>query len=304
MKKTIGGIVAALGLLLAGCASVSAPSDLIFVHYSGGAATSKQFQNCLEPSTRSGFDPGDGYYGYPTRQISYEASSESGAERGRFTVVSDDNAELYVPIRITFQLDIKCETLRKMHEEIGSRYGAAIKEGDDPNDDGETSSADYPDGWVNLLNDVIGKPADATLDRIAQKYEWRDVWNNEEVRVEMEQELEDDIEAMVNEQAGGDFFTGFTVLVLKPDPVSTDLKNAVAAEQQAIAEANAAKQKAEADIATAEAQERLAKAQAEAKRAEIQGFGSIENYLLAKCIESPSCGNPFRDQFLYGGAPQ
>jgi hypothetical protein len=302
-NKTLAALVAAIAMLATGCATANSPSDLMGVHYSGGSVSSKEFKDCLEPSTRSGFDPGDGYYFYPTRQISYEASAEENAERGRFTVVSDDNAELYVPIRVTMQLDTNCDTLRKFHEEIGSRYAAYIRNGEDENDDGEWNSADYPDGWVNLLNDVVGKPLDATVDRIAQSYDWREVWNDEAVRVEMENEIEDSIEEMVNEQAGGDFFTDFTVLVNKPDPVDEGLKQAIADEQNAVAQANAAKAKAEADIATAEAQERLAKAKAEEKRAEIAGFGGIEDYLRYMCITTPACGNPFRDQFLYGGSP-
>jgi hypothetical protein len=294
VKKIVLGVLA---LVLTGCATANSPADLMGVHYSGGVVSSKSFIDCLEPSQRSGFDPGDGYYFYPTRQISYEASSESNAERSRFTVVSDDNAELYVPVRITFQLDTNCETLRKFHEEIGSRYAAYIENGDN-------TSADYPSGWVSLLNDVIGKPGDATLDRIAQQYKWRDVWNNEEVRVEMEQELEDEIEGMVNEQAGGDFFTDFTVLVNKPDPADPALKSAISDEQQAIAEANAAKQKAQAGVETARAEEAQARADAKRQQAVIRGYGGIQNYLYAQCIQVPSCGNPFRDQFLYGGQPE
>jgi len=298
-------------VLFSGCATTSAPADLKGVHYSGGSFSSKKYDNCIEPSSRD-FSPGDKYYYYPTRQISFEASESDSAERGRFKVVSSDSAELYVPIRLTFQLDTKCETLRKFHEEIGSRYNAAIQ--DDVTDDGETTSADYPGGWVDLLNDVIGKPLDNTLIRVAQEYSWREVWNDDAVRLEMQTEVRESIEELVNDQAGGDYFSDFTVLVQKPEPVDQALVNAIAAEQAGIAEARAARAKAEADAATAtakakadaltaESQERLAEAQAATKKAEIAGFGGIENYLRYTCITTSSCGNPYRDQFLYGGQP-
>lgn len=290
----------AVVLFATGCATTSAPADLKGVHYAGGSFSSKKFSNCIDPSSRD-FSPGDRYYYYPVRQISFEASESSNAERGRFKVVSDDSAELYVPVRLTFQLNTDCEVLRKFHEEIGARYDAAIQE--DVTDDGETTSADYPDGWVDLLNDVIGKPLDNTLIRVAQQYSWRDVWNDDAVRVEMQTEIRDSIEALVNEQAGGDYFSDYTVLVQKPEPVDPALVAAIAEEQAGIAQAKAQQAKAQADVATAEAQERLARAEAKAKEAEIAGYGGIENYLYANCIATPSCGNPFRNQFLYGGTP-
>ena len=300
MRMKILLALVAVVLFATGCATTSAPADLKGVHYAGGSFSSKKFSDCIDPSTRD-FSPGDRYYYYPVRQISFEASESDSAERGRFTVVSSDNAQLYVPVRLTFQLDTDCETLRKFHEEIGSRYNASIQ--DDVTDDGETTSADYPQGWVDLLNDVIGKPLDNTLVRVAQQYTWQEVWNDDAVRLEMQQELQSSIEDAVNAQAGGDFFSDFTVLVQKPDPVDDALVQAFAEKQANITKAEADTAKAKADKVTAEAQEALAQAQAKTKEAEIEGYGGIENYLLAKCIESPTCGNPFRNQYLYGGTP-
>ena len=264
--------------------------------------SAKKFIDCLEPSNRSGFDPGDGYYFYPTRQISYEASQEKNSERGRFTVVSDDNAELYVPIRVTMQLDTKCETLRKFHEEIGARYNAYIEDGND--------SSDYPQGWIDLLNDVVGKPLDATVDRVAQKYEWREVWNNEEVRVEMEDEIEKSIEGMVNAQSGGDFFTDFTVLVNKPDPVNPALKDAIANEQTKVADGQAREAEAKADKAVAEAQEAVKRAEAANKRAEIEGYrldGMTNKEALEAYLESLRIAaglNSEQPTYIVGGTRQ
>ena len=291
-----------VGFVLSSCATASAPADLMGVHYAGGAMSAKKFIDCLEPSNRSGFDPGDGYYFYPTRQISYEASQEKNSERGRFTVVSDDNAELYVPIRVTMQLDTKCETLRKFHEEIGARYNAYIEDWND--------SSDYPQGWIDLLNDVVGKPLDATVDRVAQKYEWREVWNNEEVRVEMEDEIEKSIEGMVNAQSGGDFFTDFTVLVNKPDPVNPALKDAIANEQTKVADGQAREAEAKADKAVAEAQEAVKRAEAANKRAEIEGYrldGMTNKEALEAYLESLRIAaglNSEQPTYIVGGTRQ
>jgi len=285
-----------LGVTLTGCATASTPPDLIALHYSGGIGSAKKFQGCLDPSSRSGFDPGDKYIGYPTRQVSYDATGGSGAESAAFTVVSKDNAELRVPVTVTFNLITTCDTLRKFHETLGARFAAGF--------DPSGTSADAPDGWRNLLNYVIGKPLDTTLDRVAQNYTWRQVWNDPQVKAALEKEVNANIDDLVARQAGGEFFENFNVLIMKPDPVDPGLKQSIADEQANIAQANAQTAKAKADEATAKAQERLARAQARTKEAEIRGFGGIDNYLRYQCITTPTCGNPFRDQFLYGGTPQ
>ena len=290
MKKA-ALIVAGLALPLAGCASANTGPDLMAVHYSGGTASAKKFVDCLNPSSRSGFDPGDKYAAYPTRQVSYDATGGEDSESQPFTIVSKDNAELRVPATVTFSLVTDCKTLRKMHETIGARYGAAF----DPN--GETSKP--PKGWTDMLNFVIGKPLDQVLDRTSQGQNWRALWNDPQVKAEVEKQANQQIQALVDRQAGGHFFEGFSVLIQKPDPVNDALKQAVAEEQAAVARANsksaeadAQKAQALADAARANAQIAVARAEAAKKRAEVDGFGGPENFLKHECITQASSGGP------------
>lgn len=286
MKKVaLGAAVAGLALTASGCATASTGPDMVAVHYQGGAVSAKKFIDCLDPSRRSGFDPGDSYYGYPTRQVSYDATGGDAAEATPFKVVSDDNAELTVPVTVTFKLKTDCETLRKMHETIGSRYAAYY------NPNGSTS--DDNAGWKRMLNFVIGKPLDTTLDRVAQQYRWRDIWNNPKVKNEMEQAVNESLDDLVARQAGGDFFEDFSVLVQTPDPVDDNLKKAIADEQASVARANSQEAQARADKAAAEAQEAVARAKAANNRAEIEGFmlrgmspkDAMEAYLRFQMIE-------------------
>lgn len=290
MKRLVLPLIA-VAVVFAGCATASTGPDLKAVHYSGGTLSAKKFKDCLDPSTRSGFDPGDKFYAYPTRQVSYDATGGKGSEAKPFTVVSKDNAELYVPATVTFSLDTDCNVLRKFHETIGARYNAYF-------DASGNSGDDNPD-WVKLLNYVIGKPLDTTLDRVAQNYTWREVWNDPAVKTQFEKEVNENIESLVNRQAGGDFFKDFTVLILKPDPKDPGLKQAIADEQNAVAQANAAKAKADADVKTANAQLLLQQAQAKAKQAEINGYGGIENYLKHEAIDSGL--NPFQPNYIVSG---
>lgn len=251
---------------LTGCASASTPPDMIALHYAGGDLSAKKFVDCLDPSSRSGYDPGDTYVGYPTRQVSFDATGSFGAESEAFSVVSQDNAEMRVPVTVTFRLKTDCDTLRKMHETIGSRYNAGF------DTDADSGTGQSNRGWVSMLRYVIGKPLDSALDRKAQQYGWRKLWNDPAVKTALERDVNGSIAALVARQAGGEFFDDFSVLIQKPDPTEAGLKDAIALEQVAVAKANAAEKQAAADVRAADAQVAVAKAKALSKRQEVEAY--------------------------------
>lgn len=304
MKHTKAWLVglAALAVTLTGCASASTPPDLEAVHYKGGPLSAKKFKDCLDPSSRSGFDPGDKFIGYPVRQVSYDATGGSDSEAPPFTVVSQDNAEMTVPATITFRLKADCPTLRRMHETIGARYNAGF--------DASGSSSDQNAGWVAMLNYVIGKPLDTALDRMAQQYKWRDLWNDPSVKTALEKQVNNSISRLVARQAGGDFFTDFSVLIQKPDPVADGLKQAVALEQTQVARSNAAKARADAQRAAAQAQVAVAKAEAARKQADINGFrlpgmsarDAVDSYIRNQMVRKGL--NPLQPTYLVSGTNQ
>lgn len=146
-----------------------------------------------------------------------------------------------------------------------------------------------------------------TLISIAQKYPWRDIWNDEKVRIEFQNALRDALPVASKARTDGNqYFANFQVTVMKPDPVDEGLKAAIIAEQKAIADAraaeakgvadaNAAKAKADADVKTAYAQTELARQQALQKQAEIAGYPTVDDYLRNKLIENG--GNPFQPTY-------
>lgn len=298
--RTLCALLVGLALLVTSCASASTGPDMVDVHYQGGTFSSKKFVDCVDPSTRTGFHPGDKYYGYPTRQISYDATGGKDSESSSFTVVSADNAEMRVPATVTFRLQTDCKTLRQFHERIGARYNAAF--------DGSGKSSDYPDGWITMLNFVIGKPLDQALDRAAQGYKWRELWNDPKVKQSVEKSVSENLATLVKRQADGDFFEDFSVLIQKPDPTNPALKDAVAEEQAAVAkadsraaEARAQELQANADAARARAEIAVAKADAEKRRAEVEGYGDPKTYRCVVMAEhNLNCDQPV---IIYGGTP-
>jgi hypothetical protein len=291
-RKAIAAIIlaGAAVLPLAAC-STSVPAGVTAVKVDDYfmIPTDPTVEGCINPETNE-FNPPGGFtsYLYPARQISYDANDDQDAEAPSTVVVSnrDAPAELRVPVTVTFDLTKDCEQLKQFHRDFGTKYQGWL------NDDGTVSQ-----GWKNLLNYVIGQPLKNTLVSIAQKYSWRDIWNDEKVRVEFQNALTATLPQVSKDRTNGvEYFTNFAVTVMKPDPVDPQLKSAIIAEQQAIAQANAtkakgiadadaAKAKADADVKTALAQTELARQVALQKQAEIAGYPDVDAYLRQQAID-------------------
>ncbi|MGB4762164.1 MAG: SPFH domain-containing protein [Candidatus Saccharimonas sp.] len=245
---------------------------------------------CMQPETTEWHIMND-VYKYPARQISWDATGGSGSERGPYRVVSNASApaELNVPVVVTFDLTRDCEQLKEFHRLLGTKYQAW------QNDDGTSS-----EGWISLLNYVVGQQLEGTLVSVAQKYTWQQIWNDEAVRAEFEQALRTELPGKIKERSSGhEFFTNITVSVLKPEPADEGLKNAIAQQQASVAQADSARAAAEAQVVSAEAETRVAQQKALQKQAEISGFPTIDDYLRAQLIAAG--GNPYQPTWIVPG---
>jgi hypothetical protein len=167
-----------------------------------------------------------------------------------------------------------CRTLKAWYNEHGQRYGASLT------DDGAITA-----GWDLALRKLVADPLDAQLDRIVQRYPWRQVWNDPSIKAEIEKQVSDQMETLVDRQARGHYFEGFTVLVKKPSPIDTALVDAINESQKQLAVSEQAIARARADVTRADAEVKVARAQAAKRRAEIEGYGSTEAYLKALAVE-------------------
>jgi hypothetical protein len=311
VKGVVIGAMLVVGVLIAGavlssCATQVGPGqtavkvdDYVLI------PTDPKVEGCIDPET-SEFNPPGGFkaYRYPSRQISWDATGGPDSEAEATIVVSNATApaELRVPVVITFDLTTDCSMLMDFHRDFGTKYQGWL------DNDGLVTP-----GWVNLLRYVIGQPAEQVLISVAQKYTWREIWNDEKVRIEFQNALRDALPGASRARTDGrEFFTNFQVTVMKPDPVESGLKDAIIAEQKAIADAraaeakgvadaNAAKAKAEADKAAAQAQTELARQRALQKQAEIAGYPDVDAYLRAIAIENGQ--NPFQPTYVVPQAP-
>ncbi|GAB3251552.1 hypothetical protein GCM10027456_25660 [Kineosporia babensis] len=312
-RAIIATTVAAVAVLgLTACSPVSTESDQVALHYEGGSFSSKKFKDCVASGIRQTDGAGDKHYVYPTSQRSFTTTleGEGSADAKAFTVVSKDNVELFAPATVTFTLNTGCsETkigektyaggiLQAFHERLGNRYKAYWG----PDMEGDARPDGTPEGWTSLLNFAIGTPLDTSYDRIAQGYEWRKLWNDPTTKTAVETQLTKDIQTFVDQQTGAPegqhFFTGFRVLIGKPDPVNPELKDAVSAEQTAVSKAQSQQKQAEADKLAAEAQIAVAEAKAAALAAEKKAAGDdwIRKYAIDKGM------NPFPPPVVAGTA--
>ncbi|MBI3226530.1 MAG: membrane protease subunit, stomatin/prohibitin [Mycolicibacterium cosmeticum] len=311
VKGLVVGAVLVVGVLISGsvlssCATQVGPGQTaIKVDDYLLIPADPKVDGCIDPET-SAFNPPGGFkaYRYPSRQISWDATGSPDSEAEPTIVVSNATApaELRVPVVITFDLTTDCGMLMDFHRDFGTKYQGWL----------DNEGLVTP-GWVNLLRYVIGQPAEQVLISVAQKYTWREIWNDEKVRIEFQNALRDALPGASRARTDGrEFFTNFQVTVMKPDPVEAGLKDAIIAEQKAIADAraaeakgvadaNAARAKAEADKATAQAQTELARQRALQKQAEIAGYPDVDAYLRAIAIENGQ--NPFQPTYVVPQAP-
>lgn len=289
-RATIAILAAVLSVLLVGC-GYNVPSDMVAVHVQEGPTQAKKVVGC-KPAADRGWMTNDTYVLFPTSEREWDATGQKGSDTEPFTSVTQDSVQMKVPVTVRFTLITECDTLKDFYTRYARRYGVEFE------DDGS-----YNSEWITLLRKLVGDPADATLDRIIQDYSWRKVWNDPTTKTEIEKRFNEELSgdgSLLWKTAKGEFFEGVSVLVGKPEPLNADLAKAVAEEQTKVAQAQSAEAQAKADEAKARAQIAVSQAEAAKKRAEIAGYGGIEGYLQAQCIEQ-GC-NPFQPTYVWGGA--
>ncbi len=277
-------------LFLTGC-GVSTTPGVTKVHVGSGPFEDPAFKTCVAPSTKNNMPTNDAYFAYPVSERDLDATGQDGSDFAAITVLSKDNAEMRIPVTLRFNMAADCRTLQEFHRAYGERYAAYL------NDDG-TSTA----GWMLMLRKLMYDPMDTTLDEIAKKYTWREMLNNAAAQNEMQSALVENIDQIVADNAKGEYFENFVVLMKKPTPANRDLQAAVEAEQEAVATAQSAEAEARAKKLQAEAEIAVSRAEAQKKKAEIDGFGGYQNYSRSQAIERGL--NPFQPTYIVGGTNQ
>lgn len=196
MKKI--ALLALAGLLaVTGCAATTTQPDEVGLHHDGGPLTGTDFKGCIEPGSKKWANFADHLYKYPRGQRTWDFTGGSG-EAEPIPVTDANGVTLNVPGIVTWTLNIgtytedgdyDCAALREFHERIGLKYEAW------------TDS-----GWDQLLEAYLGNPISKAMDQASQKYPWRDLLLDEEVRRDWELEVGRLARSYVLTQAGGDFF--------------------------------------------------------------------------------------------------
>ncbi len=255
------GVVLLVGL--SACSGMNTGPDQAGLHYSGGPLSSTEFLNCVDPGSREVDGPFDAHFAYPFGQRTFDFTGNEGSDSGGITVVSNDEVTMTVPGIATFALNTNCDTLRQFHERIGLKYQSWTE-----------------DGWTRTLNTYVKQPLDKALDAASKQYGYKELYTDPEVKEKWEEEVARLAAIYVKDQAGALFFcnpnytgTGdcgqFSLTIQAPQPPQT-VRDALSAQQEAVAqgEAAVARAKAEGDaaVAQAEAEQRTAIAEAETLR--------------------------------------
>jgi hypothetical protein len=194
-------VVAATGLALTACSSMSTEPDQSGLQYGAGPIESTHFVTCVKPGNREVGGIFDEMYAYPAGTRTY--TFDKPGDRAVVDIADKDGQPLTVAGILTFQLNADCATLQKFHERIGLKYGASS--------DGVTK-------WGELLDDYLGQPLRSAMRDAAANYTWRELYSDAAKRTEWENAVKDLLPQYVKDLAQGDFFTHFTLLAQTPQP--------------------------------------------------------------------------------------
>ena len=216
MKKIVKAVTlaAATALFLSGCSVASIEPDQAGLHYKGGSFTSTHFANCIDPGSRAFDGPGDKHFAYPAGQRTFDFSGVKGADSPPIVVSTHDNIEMKVLGVVTFNLDQKCEMLKKFHEQIGLKYAAYT--------DGEKDGTS--DGWDRMLNVYLGQPLQRAMNEATQATDWKSLYNDSATKGKWEAKVAKLLPTYVAQQAGEDYFVNFKVTIQKPEPPAEIVK--------------------------------------------------------------------------------
>ncbi len=289
----LGVIAAVLITLLSVVRTVSSPADEVAVHKGGGVIEAPNSKGCVPANSREIRRPGDKYYWYPASQRTYNFTGGQDADHGPFSVVSKDYQPLDVPGSVEFTLNVDCEVLTRFHDAIGNRYAAYYTSSDEWDD--------TPSGWQTMLDLYFGPALDATLDRVAKKYTWKELYADPTIKDEMNRAVNEQLAALIQQKMPGEdeFFKGFSALIQQPQPAETLVQalgdeeaakaqaaaakakavaDAETQQAKAIADAQAAQEAAKAQVAVKEAEAKIARLEADIRAQEIKPFGSVKEY--------------------------
>ena len=233
------GIAAVLGL--AGCA-VSTESDQAAVIYAVHWGSATKFSRCAQPNQRVSMGGDDYGVIYPAGQRTYEF--KEGGDGPPISFVTKDNVTMTANGVVTFALNTDCQALRTFHERIGRKYNPV---------EGGDKKIEDTDGWDQLLRTYLGQQLDRSMDQAAKTYSWRALYTSPTAKTAWEKTIGADVPRRVQAQAGGDFFCsptyagsgecGAFVVTIQSPAIPGQLNEALVAEQAAVAQNNAQKQR-------------------------------------------------------------
>ena len=234
--------VASAGLL-ASCSGMNTQPDEVGLTYNAGPISSTEFEECVDSGQRAWDGPGDQHYAYPFGQRTFDFSGAEGSDSGPISVVSADNVTMSVAGVATFALNTECATLQRFHERIGVKFRAWME-------DGQTTS-----GWSQMLGVYLKQPLDKAMDAVSKEYPYKELYSDPQVKEQWEDKVGQLVGQFINDQAGGNYFCqpsyagtggcGDLALTIQAPQPPKNIQDALTAEQQAVAENNAQKQKNE-----------------------------------------------------------
>ena len=261
MRARIGIVALGVVIFIVGIIGIAGtkttPQDQTCVSYGGGPFEGKKFQGLHEPG-KGIFVNGlfDKLYCYPVTQRSFIISRDQNADFETPVVApSSDNIDTSWEISMYFRLNTS--KTREFHESIGFKTEAYTDE-----------------GWFTMLQEYFRPQIQGSVRALAPKYTATELYANQEVFTEVENELERSVPDDILDTLGDDYFVDFSVS-LKNIDIPEELKEKLKE-----------KEASEIAIGTKQNEVRQAELEAEAIEKRQKAFEDCDTCILYEAIKS------------------
>lgn len=307
-RKTIRTIVVGIALAISttACVGPTPEEQTTTLQFAGGQfiRTAPEFLRCVSGGTKGPYDLGGLEYTYPADQRRVVFGGGDGEDRGPFIVKSKDGLEMAVYGTLQYNLNTDCgdgegkdaadSPIVEFHRNIGRREASSFDEG----------PGNVPNGWRILQKQYVETPLERDLVSAASEHGWFALWKDPQALTDVEQDVNAAIQESVNNDTPTDqeFYKNFRLSLTRMEPAGDrgeQVKNAIADGEKRSAEGRANEQAALANKAAAIAETAAEVERAKKVQAQINGFGSVQEYNINQCIITAGC-QPYVD--VYGGA--
>lgn len=284
-RRALLGLLALAVLVLGACTQKRVNDSEIGVRYGHGPIEGDHFEKVVEPGGMEWVGD-DEVLKLPARQITWTTGAGGDAEALQFKVAGGEQMvmELSTRFYLNTTLDDDDEPFKTFFNSVCRKYDCW---------DGAIGGNSPEDGWVQMLNDIVGNPQRAAATRVGKGFDADELRYDNETADRFADQFAEEFERLLAEEVGvGEIFCGpgYVRGEAECPPVAVNVTKVEFADEdrEGIREAQRLAEEREAlaaqELETAIAQQKVNEAKATAEYEILQRSAA-----MLECAKNPEC---------------